>query len=82
MPSDRGTLIELNCWPNVYRTADGEEFERLSFTLKRSYRDADGQWQTQKTPSWRTHDVPVVLYLLHKAHAFALDRRAAADIPF
>jgi hypothetical protein len=80
--SDRSTIIEVACWPNVYRNQAGEEYEQLSFTAQRSYRDQCDQWQTQTKASWRTHDLPILLFLLQKAHAFALERRMTEHVPF
>ena len=79
--SDSTTSIEVSCWSNTYRNGGGEEYEQLSFTVQRSYKTAEG-WTRQERPSWRTHDFPVLMFLMSKAHAFALDRRATTDIPF
>lgn len=71
--SDRTTTVELACWTNTHRTQGGEEYEHLSFTVTRSYKNQDDQWV--KGGSWRTHDIPVLMFLLSKAHAYALDNR-------
>ncbi len=80
--SDRTTSVELACWVNTYRTQSGEEYEQLSFTVQRSYRDQEGTWA--KGGSWRTHDLPVLTFLIAKAHAYALDRRTTlnTEVPF
>lgn len=81
--SDRTTSIEVAAWLNVYKTQQGEEYEQVSFTVQRSYRDQNDVWA--KGGSWRNHDLPVLVYLLQKAHGWALDRRMAvtcADTPF
>lgn len=80
--SDRTTSIELSCWVNTYRTQSGEEYEQLSFTVQRSYRDQTGTWV--KGGAWRTHDLPILTFLVGKAHAYALDRRTTvnAECPF
>lgn len=78
--SDRTTSIELAIWSNTYRNQANEEYEQLSITVSRNYKTDDG-WQ--KGGSWRVHDVPVLMFLLSKAHAFALDRRTTdSTIPF
>ncbi len=78
--SDRTTSIELAIWSNLFRNAADEEYEQLSITIQRSYKTDDG-WQ--KGGSYRVHDVPVLMFLMEKAHAFALDRRTTdSTIPF
>lgn len=83
LQSDRTTSIELAVWANTYRSQSGEEFEQLTLTLQRSFK-TDAGWQRQEKPSWRNHDIPCLLFLLQKAHAYALDRRTTvtADCPF
>ena len=72
--SDRTTSIELSVWSNTFKNREtNEEYEQLSVTLSRSYKDANGQWC--RGGSWRIHDLPVLLFLLQKSHAFALERR-------
>jgi hypothetical protein len=80
--SDRTTSVELACWVNTYRTQAGEEYEQLSFTVTRSYKNSEEQWV--KGGSWRTHDIPVLMFLLSKAHAYALDNRTtvSGETPF
>ena len=81
--SDRTTSISLAVWGNTYKNGDGEEYEQLTMTVQRSYKDTQGQWQTQQKPSWRVHDLPIVLFLLEKAYSFALNRRTDdSSIPF
>ncbi len=54
----------------------------MSFTVQRSYRDQTGTWA--KGGSWRTHDLPVLTFLIAKAHADELDRRTTVntEVPF
>src|SRR5258708_790270 len=80
--SDRWTSIELAVWSNTFQGPDGE-FEQISCTITRSYKDPNGQWC--KGGSWRVHDIPVVMFLLTKAHTFALNRRTTTEdnsVPF
>jgi hypothetical protein len=81
--SDRTTSIELACWSNTYRAQSGEEYEQLTFTVNRSYKTDEG-WQRQEKPSWRAHDIPVLMFLLSKAHSYALDNRTTVtpETPF
>lgn len=75
--SDRTTRIEVSAWINHYTNAQGEEYEQVSFTICRSYRDSE-RWH--KGGSWRAHDIPCLIFLLqHKAHAWALERRTSVN---
>src|SRR4051794_35041802 len=67
--SDRTTSYELTVWSNLITPKEGEPFEQLSFQLTRSFKTDDG-WQ--KGGGMRAHDLPVVTFLLQKAHSFAL----------
>lgn len=80
--SDRTTRIEVAAWLNTYTTQGGESYEQATFTVSRSYRDQNDQWQ--RGGSWRNHDLPVLMFLLTKAHTWALDRRTTVntDTPF
>jgi hypothetical protein len=83
--SDRTTRIEVAAWLNTHRTQSGEEFEQVSFTMTRSYRDESGAWH--KTTSFRTHDKPILDHLLDEYEAWALRRRMTVkadgeDVPF
>ena len=81
--SDRTTSVSLAVWANTYKSQDGEEYEQLSVTVQRSYKDQQGQWQNQAKPSWRVHDLVTLMHLLQKAHSFALNRRTDdSSIPF
>ena len=81
--SDRTTSVSLAVWANTYTNQQGEEYEQLSVTVQRSYKDQQGQWQTQTKPSWRVHDLVALMHLLNKAHSFALNRRTDdSSIPF
>ena len=81
--SDRTTSVSLAVWANTYKSQDGEEYEQLSVTVQRSFKDQQGQWQNQAKPSWRVHDLVALVHLLQKAHSFALNRRTDdSSIPF
>jgi len=77
LQSDRTPSVELAVWTNTYRTQAGEEYEQLSVTVSRSYRDQTGSWV--KGGSWRTHDLPVLTFLIAKAHDYALARRMTVE---
>jgi hypothetical protein len=80
--SDRHTRIEVAAWVHRHVSPQGEEYEQVSFTVQRSYRDQSEQWQ--RGGSWRTHDLPCLVFLLvQKAHAWALERRTTdSSLPF
>ena len=81
--SDRTTSVSLAVWANTYKDKDGADYEQLSVTVQRSYKDQQGQWQNQVKPSWRVHDLVSLMHLLQKAHSFALNRRTDdSSIPF
>ncbi len=79
--SDRTTSISLALWCNqMTNTQTGEAYEQLSVTVQRRYRTDQG-WSGGG--AWRVHDLPVLMFLLQKAHAFALDRRTEdSSLPF
>src|SRR4051812_6658237 len=57
LSSDRTTSIELAVWSNTFTSKEtGEEYEQLSVTVARNYKDANGAWC--KGGSWRIHDLP------------------------
>ena len=71
---------KVSVWVNNYEAQNGDQYEQVTFTIQRSYRTDDG-WQ--RGGAYRTHDLPVLLFLLNKGHAWALERRTAdASIPF
>lgn len=81
LSSDCTTSIAVSVRVNTYKNAKGKEYEQLSTTVQRSYLDAQNQWQTQSKPTLRAH--VCLIYLLQKAHSFALERRTAdSSIPF
>jgi hypothetical protein len=79
--SDRTTSIEVSVWSNTHKAQDGSAFEQISVTIGRSYKDQNGAWC--KGGSYRSHDIPCLLFLLNKAYSFALDRRCEdSSMPF
>lgn len=79
--TDRSTSIEVSVWLNVHKSQDGTEFEQLSMTIKRNYRDQNGAWVSGG--SYRSHDIPVLMFLLTKAYNMAIDRRTDdSSLPF
>jgi hypothetical protein len=80
--SDRTTSISLAVWANqMTNTQTNETYEQLVVTFQRRFRNDQGEWVCGG--AWRVHDLPVLLFLLQKAHAFALDRRTSdSSVPF
>ena len=78
--TDRTTRVELAAWVNLYTNQQGEQYEQVSFQLTRSYRQDDG-WKNGG--SFRTHDLPIVAFLIAKGHAWACERRVTdSTMPF
>jgi hypothetical protein len=76
LSSDRTTSIEVSAWVNEYTNQQtGEVYEQVTFTVQRSFRDQNNQWA--RGGSWRAHDIPILLFLLSKGHAWALERRTS-----
>lgn len=79
--SDKSTRIDVECFVNLYVTQNGEGYEQVHTVVTRSFLGQDGRWM--RHGNWRTHDIPVLQFLLTKAHAFALDRRKLdSSMPF
>jgi hypothetical protein len=78
--SDRTTLLEVAVWANEV-SKDGASWTQYAATVRRSYRGQDGRWHDSS--SYRQHDIPVLLFLLDKAHAWCLSVRTEdSTIPF
>jgi hypothetical protein len=84
LASDRTTWIELVCWKATAVTEDGAPYERLSYSVRRTCKDEKGKFRDEAKPRWRTHDLPVLIFLLAKAHALALEHRLVPtnEVPF
>jgi hypothetical protein len=80
--SDRNTSVSLAVWANrMTNSQTNESWEQLVVTFQRRFRNDQGEWVCGG--AWRVHDLPVLLFLLQKAHAFALDRRTSdSSVPF
>jgi hypothetical protein len=79
--SDRSTSLEVSVWGNLIRNPDGTTWTQFSISLHRSYKHNDGCWYS--STSWKGHDVPVLLFLLGKAHDWVLQQRTHdAPVPF
>lgn len=72
--SDRTTVIEVALWSNDVEIEKGEIVQRYSTSFTRSFKK-DGKW-TNGSRSYRTHDLPVLQFLLHKVWEHALSLRA------
>ncbi|HEY7327862.1 MAG TPA: hypothetical protein VH592_09495 [Gemmataceae bacterium] len=79
--TDRTTNIEVAVWSHEAQF-DGQVQLRYTCTISRSYRkDTDGKAEWVKNGSFRTHDVPVLCFLLEQAHAWMLSQRLDSDVP-
>jgi hypothetical protein len=80
--SDRTTKIDVAVWSNEV-LVDGKAQNRCTCAISRTYRkETDGQPEWVKSGSFRTHDVPVLCFLLERAHAWMLAQRLDTDVPF
>ena len=77
--SGKDTWIEVAVWENEVAYQDGGRGTQLVTSFSRSYRNGEG-WKTNF--SFRQHDLPVLGFLLDRAHAWILERRAVHDVPF
>lgn len=60
--------ITATVWENKGQTKEGKEFINKSVALKRSYKDAKGEWQ--ETDSYKQNDIPKAILALQKAYEF------------
>ncbi len=78
-PSGEGAVA---AWPNEV-VLDGKVRTRYSCTISRTDRkETDGHTEWIKNGSFRTHDLPVLCFLLERAHAWMLAQRLDAGVPF
>jgi hypothetical protein len=77
--SGKDTYIEVAVWENAVTYQDGTAGTQLSTSFSRSYKNGEG-WKTNY--SFRQHDLPILLYLLQKAHGWMLEQRVVSDVPF
>jgi hypothetical protein len=76
--SDKSTRIEVAAWVNLMKLDNGEEYEQVTLTVTRSYKTIDNGWQ--RGGSWRTHDVPILLFLLQQAYTWSVSRRMTVRV--
>ena len=78
--SDRTTVLEVAIWENEVRYDDKVSVQH-SIQLSRSYKNGDGKWVSNT--AYRTHDLPLVRFLMDKAHSWCTDRRTQdSSCPF
>lgn len=59
-----GHSVEACVWDKDLTASDGREFTVYSVSCQASYRDDKGDWQ--KTSSFRSSQIPVLVYCLNK----------------
>jgi len=64
----RAGAVSATVWMNVNKTKEGKEFENFSVTLKRGYKDKEGEWQ--ETNSYKPADIAKAVLVLNKAYEF------------
>jgi hypothetical protein len=77
--SGKDTSIVVEVVENKFQTQSGEDVTNLCAVCSRPYVKVDGQLGTSY--SYRHNDVPLLIHLLQKAHAFMLDHRLIEDDP-
>lgn len=72
--SDKTTMLEATLWANEVTYENGTSVQ-YSLSLSRSWKGDNG-WTKQERPSYRLYDIPILSFLVSKAHAWALEQRA------
>jgi hypothetical protein len=71
--------VEVAVWKNEIEV-EGGTVETFNVTIKRSYRDGEGNWHANA--NFRPHDIPVLNHGLSKAHDYILERKNPNGEPF
>ena len=74
-PTDRSTSIESSVWANQIEVS-GQPVTTYNVSVKRSYRDAQGNWAANQ--NFRPHDIPVLIHALGKAYDYCLEVKNAS----
>ena len=77
--TDRTTFVEAVIWQINVTSGDDATGVEYGITFTRSTKDGEGNWHSD-AGSNRIHDLPVVVFLLQKCHAWCLDQRSATPI--
>ena len=78
--SDKTTQLEVAIWENEVRYDDKVSVQH-SIVLSRAYKNGEGKWVP--STAYRTYDLPLVRFLMDKAHAWCADRRTQdSSCPF
>lgn len=80
--SDGTTCIEVAIWGREVEHTGGS-FTQYSLTISRTWRDPNGTWHDSgkddngnaRLVSFRVHDLPILIHLIQKAHAWQIDQR-------
>jgi hypothetical protein len=79
--TDRTTVVSVAVWGNEMTGQDGSTWIQYGITLSRSYKGQDGKWYPSSSD--RAHVIPVLLFLLNRAHDWiVLQRLEDSTIPF
>ena len=68
-----GHSVEACVWDTELTAGDGREFTVYSVSCQASYRDDKGEWQ--KTSSFRSAQIPVLIYCLSKCFDWVQSQR-------
>ena len=58
--------VSASVWKRTHTTKDGRKFETRQVSLDRTYKDAQGDWQT--TNNYDLNDVPKAILALTRAY--------------
>lgn len=75
---DRTTKIEVAIWPRELQ-GDRGMYTVYSLTLKRSFKDAKGNWQNPEDQFYRLHELPTLQYLIAKAYDWVIEQKMKSE---
>lgn len=64
--------VSASVWKRTHTTKDGRKFETRQVSIDRTYKDAQGEWQT--TNSYDLNDVPKAILALSRAYTHMLTK--------
>jgi hypothetical protein len=74
-------MLEVTVWANPMQGQDGSTWTQYAITMAKSYKGQDGKWHPAS--SYRQHELPVLYFLLRRAHDWCLSQRMEdSTIPF
>jgi len=74
----RAGAVSATVWKNINKTKDGKEFENYSVTLKRGYKDNDGEWKD--TNSFKAADIGKAKLVLSQAYECIVTKKVNDEV--